>query len=519
MSLLPLNRRRVLQGLGAASLGTIGASLLGARASFAVDGKTLRIRNDGDIKKLDPATRGGWYEETMMFAIFSGLCQFDSGEKWGWHKDAADILEQTDPLTVKFKLKPGLQWTNGFGEVTADDVKFSYERFADPKVQAVYSDDWAALDHVEVIDKYSGVIHLKAPFAPLFTSTLPHASGLIVSKAAVEKNGGIITTDPLASSGPYYLKEWLPREKITLARNEAWIGDKPYFDTIELLPIEDMTAAETAFDAGDLDMTQINVSSIATRKQSGADLVVRPALAYTWMGMNVENPKLADQRVRRAIQQAIDTREVVQAAFGDAVTPALGVIPPPLLGARDKLLYPYNPDAARKLLADAGVSGLSVKLEFGTDADELVAAQVIQAQLAEVGITLDVRQMDGSTLVAKQQDQSGGYKDTELFFDTFTTSPDPSWVTMWFTCKQVGVWNFQRTCDAAWDTLNDQAASEADPVKRAAMYVDLQNKLEETGAYVFLYHGVNAWLSAPGIKGAWTPDGQWALLRETAITA
>lgn len=512
------SRRQMLKTLGAATLGAVGANLLSSKASFAVDGKTLKIRNDGDIRNLDPASRGGWYDETVMFAIYSGLVQYKSGDEWGWQLDAAESIEQTDPLTIPFTLKKGLMWTNGFGEVTAEDVKYSYERFADPRVNAVYSSDWAALDTVEVTDKYSGVIKLKRPFAPLFTSTMPHASGLIVCKAAVEANAGVITTDPLATSGPYKLSEWLPRERITLVANELWTGTKPYFEEIQLYPIQDHTSAETAFDAGDLDMTQIGVSSIPGREDGTNNLVVKPALAYTWLGMNSLNPKLTDVKVRRAIQQAINTDEVVVATFGEAVTPAYGVVPPPLLGARDKLLYPYDPEAAKALLAEAGAEGLQIKLEFGTDADLLVAAQIIQAQLAAVGITLDVRQVDGSTLTAQQQDTAGGsWQTIELFFSTFTTAPDPSWVTEWFTCAQVGVWNFQRTCSEDWDKENAAAAEVTDDAERAAMYVKLQDELEETGAYVFLYHGVNAWVFPPELKGAWTPDGQWALLREITM--
>lgn len=511
-----LDRRQLLKTLSAATLGAVGTSLVGTGAAFAIEGKTLKIRNDGDIRNLDPATRGGWYDETVMFAIFSGLVQFKAGDEWGWQLDAAESIDTKDPLAIPFRLKPGLKWTGGYGEVTSEDVKFSYERFADPKVNAVYASDWAALDKVEITDKYSGVIRLKKPFVPLFTSTLPHASGLIVCKAAVEKNGGLIATDPLATSGPYMLSKWQPKERITLTRNPDWVGPKPYFDEIQLYPLADKVAAETAFDAGDLDVTQINISSIADRKKKDKDvLTVKPALAYTWMGMNIENPKLADIRVRRAIQRAINVPEVIEGTFGDAVQPAFGIIPPPLLGARDTLLYPYDPEAAKALLTEAGVKDLRIKVEFGTDADLLVAAQVMQAQLAAVGITLDVRQMDGATLTAQQQDAKGGtWKEVELFFVTFTTAPDPSWVTEWFKCDQVGVWNFQRTCDAGWDAENAKAAEEPDEAKRAAVYVDLQNKLEETGAYVFLYHGVNAWVSPKTLKGAWTPDGQWALLRE-----
>ena len=331
----------------------------------------------------------------------------------------------------------------------------------------------------------------------------------------MEAAGGTIGTDPLATSGPYKLEKWQPNERITLTLHDGWVGEKPYFEEIQLYPIGDATSAETAFDAGDLDVTQIGISSIELREGGSATLTARPALAYTWLGMNVENPKLTDVRVRRAVQRAINVPEVISATFGASVDPAFGLIPPPLLGARDKLLYPYDPEAAKALLKEAGAEDLELTLVFRTDADLLVAGQVIQAQLADVGIKLNVRQMDDATMTAQMQDKEGGtWKEIEIFINTFTTAPDPSWVTEWFKCDQVGVWNFQRTCDASWDEENDKATRETDEAKRAAMYVDLQDQLEETGAYVFLFHGVNAWLTDSKVKGAWTPDGQWALLRD-----
>ncbi len=516
MSEVTLSRRRLMQYMAAAGLSVPAASLIDARASFAQDGKVLRIRNDGDIRRLDPATRGGWYDETVMFAIFSGLVRYKPGNEWGWELDAAEAIDDSDPLNIGFTLRKGIQFTGGFGELTAEDVKFSYERFLDPAVEAVYGSDWAALDKVEVTGPYTGIIRLKQPFAPLFTSTLPHASGLILSKAALTASGKpVIETNPLACSGPYQIAEWRPRELIRLTRNPGWTGTAPYFDEIQLLPLADLTSAETAFDAGDLDVTQIAVNSIAVRNPAADNLVVKPALAYTWLGMNVDNAALQDLRLRRAIQYAIDTKEVVEGTFGDAVTPAHGIVPPPLLGARTANIYGYDPEKAKALLAEAGAAGSTLTLSFNGDPDMMIAAQVIQAQLAKVGLKLEIRAMDGATLTAQQQDMKGGtYKEIQLFFTTFTTAPDPSWVTEWFTCAQVGEWNFQHTCSADWDAENAKAAQESDPEARAKTYVDLQNQLEETGAYVFLHHGVNAWVSKPGIKTAYSADAQWALLRD-----
>ena len=70
------------------------------------------------------------------------------GESWGWERDAALSIEQVDPTHIRFQLRPGLGWTGGFGEVTAEDVKFSYERIANPAMKSPYRGDWAKLDRV-----------------------------------------------------------------------------------------------------------------------------------------------------------------------------------------------------------------------------------------------------------------------------------------------------------------------------------------------------------------------------------
>ena len=512
--------RRQLMALLAGTTAAAGTLMVGGRRlAFAAGSKVLRIQNDGDIRNLDPANRNGWYDETVMYAIYSGLCQYGDGDSWNWVKDGAKTLEQIDPLTIQFTLNEGLKWTNGFGDVTAEDVKYSYERFADPKVNAVYKDDWDALDKVELTGPLSGVIRLKRPFPALFASTLPNASGLIVCKAALEKAGGLIKTDPLATSGPYKLAQWKPRSEIILTRHEGWSGPAPYYDEIRLMVIEEEKTAQIAFEAGDLDMTKIELNDIGqvqAKKDPGTTLTVRPALAYTFVGMNVENEKLKDVRVRRAIQQAVDTQTVVDGTFGDGVvTKAVGLVPSSIAGARTALKYPYDPEASKRLLAEAGVTDLKLKLTFSNNVAYATAAQVIQAQLAEIGVTLEIEQGDSSAQTAQHQDLQGGtWRQMELFMVTYTTAPDPGWVTAWFTCDQIGDWNWQHTCSKEWDDMNKAASSETDPVKRAAMYVDLQDQLEETGAYIFLYHGVNPWITKSSIVGAWTPDGGRAILRK-----
>ncbi len=391
MSGLSLNRRQILAAMAAAGL----SPGFYQRAALSADGKTLRVRSYADIQNLDPAFRKGAPEDDVMRNIFIGLADMTPGDNWQWKKDAAARLEQVDPTHIEFTLMDGLSWTDGHGPVTADDVKFSFERMIDPKLNSPYKGDWEALDHVEVKDEKSGVIVLKAPFPPLWNVGLVFGSGRIVSRKAVEAAGGRFDTKPPAQCGRYLLKEWQPKQKVVLARNPDWKGEAPYFDEIHVIPIEDEKTAELGLEAGDIDYTWIAASSIPRYKQTppkGGKIAVKPSLAYVWLGMNVEVPPFDKLEVRRAVQQAIDVPSVLDAAFFGAAEPATGIIAPGLIGHREKNIYSYNPDASRELLKKAGVDKFECTLAILNKTENASAAQAIQANLAELGITVTIQQ-------------------------------------------------------------------------------------------------------------------------------
>ena len=192
------------------------------KMALSQDGKVLTVRSYSDLQVLDPAFRLSLPEEDIIRAIFAPLVNPKSGEEWGWEALAVDSIEQLDDVTVAFKLKDNIGFTDGYGQMTAEDVKFSIERFADPAQESPYAGDWTALKEVEVKDTLSGLIHLKNNFVPLWTTTLPTAASCILSKKAMEELGGKITTNPVAQSGQYLLAEWQPKQKTVLKRNPDW---------------------------------------------------------------------------------------------------------------------------------------------------------------------------------------------------------------------------------------------------------------------------------------------------------
>jgi peptide/nickel transport system substrate-binding protein len=477
----------------------------------AQDPTTLRIRSYSDLQVLDPLNRLAQPEGDIMDAIFANLIKAKPGETWDWQLDAAEAVEQVDERHIDFTLRKGIQFTGGFGELTAEDVKFSFERIADPKNESPYKDDWAVLDRVEVREPYAGTIVLKEPFAPLWSISLVRGSGCIMSKKALEQAGGRFTTEPPAMSGPYVLKEWQPKQKTILARNPDFYGPAPDFAEVHVFPIEDEKTAEIAFEAGELDFTTISLSSLPelqANPPAGALIVERPAMSYVWLGMNVDNPALQDIRVRQAIQKAVDVDAVLEAAYFGVAERSTGIIAPGLPGHREIAPPARDLEGASALLEEAGAQNLSLTLDILNKTERTSAAQVIQANLGELGIAVEIRPHDSGTFWTIGDESAGdAWKDLQLILNRFSMQPDPSFATAWFTPEQIGVWNWERFNSEEFGALHDRAIVETDPEKRHDVYVRMQELMEESGAYVFLTHELTAAIYRDHIVPGLLPDG------------
>ncbi|WP_027246096.1 ABC transporter substrate-binding protein [Leisingera daeponensis] len=506
-----LGRRGFLKGATALGAAAVLPAGLGSRA-LAAEGGTLRVRSYGDMQSIDPAFSKGVIDEEIHAAIYNKLIQYKPGREWDWQMDAAAMIEQGDETHIKFALRDDIGFTNGFGAMTAEDVKFSFERIVDEATDSPNKPDMGPLSHVDVTGEREGTIVLKEPFAPLWSIALPYITGNIVSKKAWEAAGGKATTDPLAESGPYLRASWSPKEKTVLKRNPDWKGDAPAWDTIEILPIDDENTAEIAFEAGELDFTRVSLGSVQRYRDGvpgGGTLLEYPSLYYTWLGMNLDHPKLQNPKLRQAIQHAIDVPSVLEAAYFGAAEPSTGIIAPGLAGHRPQSLVPPQADFAKAadLLADSGETNVTLKLDTLNKTTFTTAAQVIQATLAQIGITVEVNVLESGAFWA-----SADNEDLQLVLNRYSMTPDPYYATSWFTTEQVGHWNWEQFRNPEFDKIHAEAAQLTDVAKRDEMYRRAQDLMEESGAYRFLTHEATPVVHSAGVVPALRPDGL-ALLR------
>ncbi|MGX9181914.1 ABC transporter substrate-binding protein [Mesorhizobium sp. BHbdii] len=510
-----LSRRSFLKTSAALGGGVVAAAMPLSQAIWAAEGKVLKARSGGDIATLDPGFYVNSGDVDVMNCIYSKLTHYKPGSEWGWELEVAERIEQVDPTHIRFHLKKDIKFTGGYGDMTAKDVKFSFERVL--KHNSPIKPDWGPLDHVEIEDDYTGVVVFKTPFVPVWNVAFPYGVGHIVSEDAVMKatsDGSSFGMKPPAFSGPYVLADFKQNQHVLLTRNPDWSGPKPGFDEIRIIPINDDKTAERAYQAGGIDFTRISLDSLATFKSNPpADSKVEehPSLYYAWIGMNIDHPKLQDINVRKAIQWAINVPQILDAAYAGQAEVATGTIPPGIVGHRDKALVPPEGDLtkAKEFMEKAGVGDLTLTINTLNESTYSAIAQIVQAQLSLIGITVEVNVQDsGSYWTLGMESEGDRWKEMQLSVMEFSSVPDPHYSTIWFVQDQVGVWNWERFRSERFDQLSAKAVTINDEDERAKLYQEMQDLMEESGAYRFLTHGGNPVMyRATQMQAATRPDG------------
>jgi peptide/nickel transport system substrate-binding protein len=358
-----------------------------------------------DIASLDPARATLTGETDIVGAIFNGLLRFpfarvdleaiegDLAEKWEVSPDG---------LTWSFTLRKGVKWHKGYGEVTAEDVKFTFERIKDPNAASPYSKNYNNLDKVVVVDSYHLNLVLKEPDPFFGLKLIPYHGGQIVSKQAVEKLGKEFAFNPIGS-GRFMFDAYDKGQGVYLKRNPDYFRGAPVLESVDYLFMPDHSSRILAIEKGEVDVSRgmRKKEWVEEAMKRGIKLAPPNPPQQQILIMNMARKPLDDIRVRRAIAYALD-RDV----FVDLLGPVLGgpqisPIPPGYFGHIQMGMeqYEYDPNRAKKLLAEAGYAqGISLGEQFCSESDEYLRPfQVIQEQLRQVGINFDIKVVDHPT--------------------------------------------------------------------------------------------------------------------------
>ncbi|SEE38989.1 peptide/nickel transport system substrate-binding protein [Rhizobiales bacterium GAS188] len=503
---MQLSRRSFLAGTTLAGLAS--AADMSAEAQTPPR-SNIAVRVQNEFAAIDPAFRTFPADADVGRVVFQQLMKYKANST-EYENDAAAEVKQVSPTLIEFRLKPGQMFTEDFGEMTAEDVKFSFERFLGQGTggrQTVYKADWMNLERVETTGQYTGRIVLSRPNAALFALAIADHSGGIVSKKAAEQRGEGFGSNPVGS-GPYQLVSVERQKGAVLRRNPGFTGAKPRFDEIAVRYIQDPKTTELALRSGEIDFAVLPPAvAEPLRSVQGLAIDQHPGLAYVWIGMNVEKAPLNDVRVRQAIRLALDADQMLLAGYNGKVQRLNSLIMAPILGVwKDAPVYKRNVAEARRLLQEAGQGGgFRTRITILNQPVFQSMALVARALLQEVGITLDVEPLDGGSFWSSGKGDGG--KNLDLSMLRFNGKLDPNFLMQWFTSDQIGVWNWQRWADPSYDKLAGGALAEADPAKRAEIVIKAQQEMDKSAAFYWLTNEVafvarRSWLKPGLMPGA-----------------
>ncbi len=374
-------------------LAAIGAALvLASSLTPALAAKTdITVGMVLEPPNLDPTAGAAAAIDEVVYAnVFEGLTRFDSnGAVIPALAKSWDISE--DGLVYTFNLNSGVMFHDGT-TMDAEDVKFSFERAMAEDSTNAQKALFADISTVEAKDATTIVVTLSKPNGS-FLFNMAWGDAVIVAPESAADNA----TNPIGT-GPFTFVDWAQGDKVELARNENYWGNPVALESVTFKFISDPTAAFAAMMAEDVDAFP-NFPATETLPQFEADarfkVIVGSTEGETILSTNNQSPPLDDVRVRQAIAHAIDRQAIIDGAMFGYGTPIGTHFNPTnpdyidLTGQSD-----YDPDKSRALLAQAGITDLTLRLKLPPPTYARRGGEIIAAQLREVGINTEISNLE-----------------------------------------------------------------------------------------------------------------------------
>ena len=465
-----------------------------------------------DPVTLDPALITDVTSATVAAKLYNGLVRLrddlevapDIAERW-------DLSE--DGLRYTFFLRKGVRFANG-REVRARDFKYSFERILAPETRSpntwVFDKVVGAREYkrgeaeevkgFRVKADYVFEIILRRPFSP-FLSMLTMPPAYVVPAEEVQRWGVEFSSRP-SGTGPFILKEWLPGRELTLERREGYFdGDVKVRGIVYKIIPEDLTAV-TEFELGSIDLISLPVSAYSRfrddPKWSGHILSIEGLNTY-YLGLNSSRPPFNDPDVRRAVSHAIDREKILRTFYENRGRLALGPVPDVLRRWNVKEGIDYDPRKAARIIREKGLEGMRVKMYVSADKEVVDLAEIIQAYLSEVGISVSIKQLEWS---AYKEAVNKGEPDM-FWLSWWADYPDPeNFLYPLFHSSNLGPGgNRVRYVNRKVDTLIEKGQHSVDEDEKNRFYQEAEEIIIRESPWVFFWHKNDYVMIQPWIKG------------------
>jgi len=496
-----MKRRTVLAGAlaGAGALAAKGFPVLGRLPAAAAQPAEFNLRLDDELLTLDPALMTSGEDYAVAYVVYSGLVRQTPGSTEILPDLATKWDLSPDGRTYTFHLRQGVKWQRGFGELTAADVKYSLDRIKDPKLGSRFRADLEPVRAVTAVDPYTVTITLDKPYGAFLSSVLAYRPGYIVNQRALERYGKDYSAN-VVGTGPYVVDQWVPGQGVHVSANKDFYGPPPKIQRAMFRIVPDASTAEIALERGDLDVSYFDVPDVMQRisrsNRVGSKSIVGPR-TY-WVHFNMERPPFDDVRVRQALNYATNKSDVVQRIWLGQGTVANSVLNPNMFGYLKAERYPYDPERARALLAEAGFPAAAKNKTFDFISDGTGdwpdMAAVLQQQWRAVGVRIQITALDRAVFEQRRQ----AHQFDMLAINSLRLEPDQILVP-YFDSAQIPYPNVSSYRGA--DALIEGARDAVDPQKRLEFYAAAQQKIQADAPVVPLLYPNILYAWRPGVKG------------------
>jgi peptide/nickel transport system substrate-binding protein len=469
-------------------------------------GGILRFAATADVPNLDGHQRSAALNDTV-WTVYDRLIRYDDNGK------AQPMLAESWDVTpdfkqVKFNLRKGVQFHTG-RELTSDDVKWNILRVRDPKVGSGSYVTWSNwFTTIETPDKNTLILKTESSRPSMFD----FFEWLnIVDPVTME---GPDARTKSIGTGPFVFDEWRQGESLTFSKNKNyWQTGKPYIDGFVARVVEPKSAL-IQLEAGAIDLmrTEAVEDIVRLKNDPNYQAIQHPfAGSFYEFGINVTKPPYDNKKVRQALNHAIDRQRYANSLMQGLVKPLalFWSSTSPAFDAAKNAAVPFDLDKARSLLRDAGVTSLEADLLYIPTSYPVLTpfTQVYQADLAKIGVTLNIKPMETATWLAQVNgvQYNGLYVSGDSLGNYQPATPlgaSPAWSP----AKNNSGYKSDR-----WSTLVEAVGTETDPAKQKALYAEVNDfMIDEAWSIVFAERAV-IWLARSALKHV-QPTGRQSFL-------
>jgi peptide/nickel transport system substrate-binding protein len=489
--------RRTLLASAFACLFAAPFALSPANAQVPPD--VLVVGQVAEPATMDPHVATAVNDFRILVNIYDGLVRYAPGtlevepalaESW-------EISE--DGTVYTFQLRDGVTFHDGTA-FDAEAVKFNFDRMLDedhpyhgtgPFPLSFF---FGAIEETEVVDELSVRFHLDEPYAP-FLSNLAYPTGLIVSPTAVETHGAEYARNP-SGTGPFAFRVWESNRQVALQRNEDYWNGAPPLAGVVFRPITDANARVSEMLSGGIDlMVEVPPDNVQLFADDAGFVLHEEAGPHLWfLILNTREAPFDDVKMRQAVNYAIDKESLVTNVLQGTATVAAGPTPEAFAWAYNEDLepYPYDPERAKELIAEAGYADGVETVFFVTEGgsgmlDPVPMGTAIQADLAAVGIDARIETYEWNTFLNQVNPGLEG-KAGMAQMAWMTNDPDtlPFLALRTEAMPEEGGFNSGYYSNPEVDALLEQARRETDQEERARLYKEMQAIVHEDAPWAFV---------------------------------